>query len=211
MPNLPPLTDSFTQIRDWMHVHAPGVAFRPPADPAAINNFAAKSGLIVPDDLRRTLLIADGETRASAGMIGNWRFMPVVEVQAAWGMLTQLANKGAFTNLQPETPPYIREAWWHPGWIPVVGSDTGDYFCLDTDPPEPQRAGQVLLFRQEGPERPLVAGSLRAWFDRIARDLKASVYTFDAETRFNGEAFMWSALEGKHLFDDIEGKLMVEK
>jgi len=210
MPNLPPLTDSFTQLRDWMHVHAPGVAFRPPADPAAIDNFTARSGLTMPDGLQEILLIADGETHASAGMIGNWRVMPIAEVQAAWGLLNQMANKDAFADLQPETPPYIRAAWWGTGWIPVVGNDTGDFFCLDTNPPEPQRTGQVLLFLQEGPERPLIAGSLCAWFERIARDLEADVYVYDAEAGFDGEAFMWSALEGKHLFDDIEGKLMVE-
>jgi len=210
MPDLPPLTDSFTQIQDWMHIHAPGVTFRPPADPDAIDNFTGKSNLIVPDGLRELLLIADGETRTSAGMIGNWRFMSIAEVQAAWGLLTQMANKGAFAGLQTETPPYIRTSWWGTSWIPVVGNDAGDYFCLDTDPPELQRTGQVLLFLQESPERPLVAGSLRAWFDRIARDLNAGVYAFDTEAGFNGEAFLWSSLEGKHLLDDIEGKLMVE-
>jgi cell wall assembly regulator SMI1 len=141
-------------------------------------------------------------------MIGNWRLMPLLEIQAAWGLLTKLAEKGAFSDRIPENSPYIHQAWWHPKWIPVVTNDEGDYFCLDTDPPDPNRLGQVLLYLQNQPQRPLIAGSLRAWFNRIAQDLAAGLYTFDPYEGFNNEGFMRSALEGKHLLDGLEGKLI---
>jgi len=209
MPDVSPISESFAVIKNWAQKKAPGVTFRPPASSRAIDNFSEKSGLTVPDDLRQMLLIADGETHKSAGMIGNWRLMPISEIQAAWGLLTKLAEKGAFAGQEPEPSPYIQQAWWHPAWIPVVSSDTGHYFCLDTDPKDIERTGQVLLFLQDHPERPLVAGSLQAWLDRMSRDLESDVYTYDEIEGFDGEAFMWSALEGKHLFDDVEGKLIV--
>jgi len=65
-----------------------------------------------------------------------------------------------------------------------VTSGSGDYFCLDMNPLEPKRVGQVLLFLRDQPGRPLIAGSLRAWFDRIARDLEAGLYTFNEENGF---------------------------
>ncbi len=210
MPEYPPVTLSFTALRTWMAEHASGVSFRPPANPAALDNFADKSGLTLPDDLRELLLIADGEGRASAGAVGNWRIMPIAEIQAAWGWLNSLAAKGAFSENSPLLSPYLKAAWWHPGWIPVVSSDRGDYYCLDTDPPEPERFGQVLLFLHGRPERPLVAASLAAWLARITGDLAAGVYTFDEVAGFDGEAFLWSSLEGKHLLDDIKGKLVVQ-
>lgn len=209
MPDESPVSESLADIKNWALKNAPGVTFRPPASPEAIDNFANKSGLKVPTDLRQMLLITDGETRKSAGMIGNWRLMPVSEIQAAWGLLTKLAEKDAFIDREPDATPYIRQTWWHPGWIPIVSSDTGHYFCLDTDPPDIKRKGQVLLFLQDRPERPLVAGSLQAWLDRIARDLKAGVFSYDETEGFDGEAFMRSSLERKHLFDDVEGKLIV--
>ena len=209
MPELPPLSVSLAKIQAWARQHAPGVTFRRPANPAAIENFVEKSGLTMPHDLRQALLIADGESRSSAGMIGNWRLMPIGEIQAAWGLLSKLSEKGAFSGKVPQASPYLRKAWWHNGWIPVVSSDIGHYFCLDTDPPEQERLGQVILFLQDRPERVLVASSLQAWLDRIARDLDSGVYSYDEETGFNGEAFLWSALEGKHLLDDIGGKLVV--
>ena len=209
MPEQPAINDSLAKLQDWMKNNAPGVTFRPPANPAALDNFAVKSGLTLPDDLRHLLVVADGETRKSAGSIGNWRIMSTNEIQAAWGLLTQLEAKGAFSDLAPEPSPYLRATWWHSGWIPVVSSDTGDYFCIDTDPPEPERSGQVLLYLQEQPARPLVAGSLAEWLDRITHDLSTGVYAYDEVDGFNGEAFLWSSLEGKHLLDDIEGKLIV--
>jgi hypothetical protein len=54
-----------------------------------------------------------------------------------------------------------------------------------------------------------VAGSLRAWFDRIARDLAEGAYAYDEEAGFNSEALMWSSLQKKHLFDGFEGKMIV--
>lgn len=163
----------------------------------------------MPDDLRQTLQIADGETRKSAGIMGNWRLMPIAEIQAAWGLLSKLTEKGAFSGQKPAASPYIMDTWWDAGWIPIVTSDTGHYFCIDTRPPEPERTGQVLLFLQDQPERCLVAGSLSAWFFRIAEDLDAGLYSYDPVMGFDGEAFLWSSLEGKHLLDDVEGKLIV--
>lgn len=210
LPRLTPVTESFSKLQAWMLEKAPGVIFRPPANPAAVDNFAAKSGLKLPDALRQVLSVADGEVRFSTGAIGNWRLMPITEIQAAWGLLTQLANQGAYDGLSPDHSPYLVNAWWHPGWIPIVTSDTGGYFCIDTDPPDPQRAGQVLLFFQEQPARPLVASSLTAWLARIILDLQEGIYTFDEDEGFNGEAFLWSSLEGKHLLDAIEGTLIVK-
>ena len=211
MNQIPPITTTFAQIRTWMHHHAPDVTFRQPAKPNAIDNFQLISGLAIPEPLRKLLLTADGETRKSAGMIGNWRLMPITEIQAAWGLLLKLSEKGAFNDRQVTPSPYIRKTWWRSAWIPIVTSDQGDYFCLDTDPLQPTRYGQVLLFLQNRPERPLIAAQLEAWFDRILEDLKAGMYRYDPDEGFIGEAFLWSALEGKHLLDDINGTLMVNK
>ena len=206
----PSMMISIAKFQDWMKNNAPGVVFRPPANPDALDNFAEKSGLTLPDDLQQLLMVADGETRNSAGSIGNWRIMPINEIQAAWGLLTQLSAKGAFSDLAPEHSPYLRSAWWHPGWIPVISSDAGDYFCIDTDPPEAERTGQVLLFLQSQPTRPLVAANLAGWFDRITHDLFAGIYTYDKDEGFNGIAFLWSSLEGKHLLDNTPGSLVTD-
>jgi cell wall assembly regulator SMI1 len=209
MPNFPPVTESFAKFQTWMLENAPDVTFRPPVNPVAIEDFCIKSGINLPDDLRQILLISDGETRKSAGSFGNWRLMPIAEIQAAWGWLTQVTAKGAFSDLTADVSPYFQNGWWHPGWVPFICNDTGDYFCLDTQPPKSSRGGQILLFFQDRPERPLIAASLAGWVDRISRDLSAGVYTYDKVTGFDGEAFLRSALEGKHLLDDIEGKRVV--
>lgn len=208
MTQIPPIITTLPRIQSWAQDNAPDVTFRPPAKPTAVDGFEHKSGLAAPESLRQALLIMDGETRRSAGMIGNWRLMPIAEIQAAWGLLNKLDEKGAFIDHAPKASPYIRKTWWYSAWIPIATSDMGDYFCLDTDPPEQERYGQVLLFLQNRPDRPLIAGSLEAWFNRILRDLESGLYHYDPEGGFDGEAFLWSALEGKHLLDDIQGTLI---
>jgi len=211
MTDLPEIAASLSQIIAWMQIHVPVINFRPPASEAAIANFIKKSGLRIPDDLHQMLLIIDGEEHHSAGAIGNWRLMPIAEIQTAWGWLTQLSENSAFEGRTPKPSPYIRPVWWHTGWIPIVSSDTGDYFCIDTDPAESSRQGQVLLFLQNKPVRYLIGGSITAWYKRIVQDLEAGLYNYNPEMGFNNEAFMWSALEGKHHFDDTEGKLVARK
>jgi cell wall assembly regulator SMI1 len=211
MADLLPITESMAKIQSWAQEHAPGVTFNPPASPAALENFSDKSGLSLPEDMRRAWQVADGETRKSAGMIGNWRLMPIAEIQGTWGLLTKIAEKGGFKGREPTKSPYLRHTWWHESWIPIVASDIGHFFCIATDPPESERAGQVHLFLKDQSERLLVAGGLRAWFDRILRDLQAGVYTYDPQEGFNGEAFMWSALEGKHLFDGRGNRLIADR
>jgi cell wall assembly regulator SMI1 len=208
MPEHPSITHLFTDFQAWLTNYAPDVTFRPPAKPSSLDHFSAISEVEIPHQLRQILLVADGETHASAGVIGNWRLMPIAEIQAAWGLLTKLAEKGAFGTNEPKASPYIRNLWWHPGWVPFVSSGTGYYYCIDTDPIKPERKGQVVLFLQGRPERPLVAANLSLWFERILKDLKSGIYQYDPEMGFNGEGFMWSALEGKHLLDIPGGKLI---
>lgn len=206
MPESLPISESFEKIQAWFSQHALDVAFNPPVTRPALENFTQKTGLPLPADLQKILLLADGEPRKSAGMIGNWRLMSICEIQAAWGLLTRIAEKGGFADLEPASSPYIHKAWWHPSWIPLVASDTGHYFCIATNPPEIERSGQVLLYLHGMPERPLIAGSLHAWMASIQRDLYEGIYTYDPDQGFNNEAFMWSALEQKHLFDGDKGK-----
>ena len=211
MEDLPTIQNLFKNLQTWAHEHAPEVIFNPPVKSIEIDQFLEKSGLMLPDSFNQLLLYANGEAPISAGMIGNWRLMPIREIQAAWGWLTALSSKGAFEDYQPLPSPYLRRDWWNPAWVPIVSSDTGNYFCLDTAPIEPQRVGQILLFLQDQPERYLVAASLSAWFDQILRDLQSGRYVYDDEFGFNGEAFMWSALEGKHHFDNRPRKTIAQR
>ena len=204
-----PLTDTIAFIESWAKQKAPGVRFNPPANPQVIEHFSRLSGLKFPVELQQLLENMDGETRKSAGIIGNWRLMPINEIQAAWGLLKILSEKGAYNELTPQPSPYLKPNWWCQGWLPFVANDAGDYICLDCDPPEHERLGQVLLYLHDQPERPLIAAYLFAWLDRITRDLEAEIYNYDVNDGFNSEAFMFSALEGKHIFDSTTGKLIV--
>ena len=205
------LPNTFEDFKDWMQANAPGVTFRPPVKTELISNFEAKSGLQIPSELRRILSIADGEARQSAGAIGNWRLMPILEIQAAWGLLTQWNNKGAFSDFTSETSPYLLPVWWSSGWIPFATNDRNGYYCLDTAPPELDRKGQVLLFFQDWPPRPLVAGSLTSWFERIYEDILKNRYEYNETDGFNNEAFLESSLEQKHLLDKINHILIAKK
>jgi cell wall assembly regulator SMI1 len=207
---------AFERIRDWSRKNVPDLRFNPPADPEALAQLREALPLPIPQDLQTYLRLSDGERWNSSGVIGNWRLMSIEEILRQWKFMQGLIAQGAFDkNIgAADDSPYIKNYWWNPAWIPVVTSGNGHFFCLDTDPPEPDRFGQVLLFLHDDPARYLVASSLGAWFERIARDLESGLYFHgvdegDGTPLFNNEAFMWSSLEGKHIYDDIPGRRIV--
>ncbi len=206
------LAKAFETIKQWSEKNLPDAAFNPPATREEINWLAENIEPRLPDDLVTFLQIANGERWNSAGVIGNWRLLEIKFIQDEWGFMAKMAQDGSFgQNTGDADPsPYIKNYWWNPQWIPIVTSGSGHFFCLDTDPPEPDRFGQVILFLHDDESRYLVASSLTAWFERIARDLESGLYKFDPdEGQLNGEAFMWSSLEGKHLYSSIPGRRIV--
>jgi cell wall assembly regulator SMI1 len=205
------LEKAIEKIKIWAESSRAQIRFNPPASPDSLEKLKASLHAPLPEDLLHTLSLMDGENWRSCGLIGSWHLMSIEEILSEWQTMAQLAADGVFGKNEGEakTPPYINNFWWNPQWIPIVSSGSGHFYCLDTDPPSPDRFGQVLLFLHDQPQRYLVAGSLSAWFRRIAHDLEAGLYQWDAEHGFNNEALMWSSLEGKHIFDDIPGRRVV--
>ncbi len=205
------LKTAVNKLTNWAEDNIPQVRFNPPARSDALEAFAASSHIALPEGLCTYLQTINGEHWRSIGLIGSWRLMPIQEIQSEWQTMAKLAADSVFGKNEGEAKlsPYLKNFWWNPHWIPFVTSGSGHFFCLDTDPPKPERYGQVLLFLHDQPQRYLVAGSLGAWFRRIAHDLEAGFYHWDPDHGFNNEALMWSSLEGKHIFDDIPGRRVV--
>ena len=108
---------------------------------------------------------------------------------------------GVFDANVKATNQRVRPVWWSDKWIPFVSSGSGHLIVCDLDPVDARRSGQVVLFLHDDEKRFVLADSIEAWLDAVARDLAAGVYGVanDAFVK-NGEAFMPSALEGRDLF-----------
>jgi len=71
----------------------------------------------------------------------------------------------------------VRPVWWSEQWIPFAYDGVGDLQCIDLDPPEGGKVGQVVTYWHDRGEREHVADSLNEWLAHLADDLEAGKYS----------------------------------
>jgi len=153
------------QIEAEIRSQAPALASRllPSASPQALSRAEAALGVELPDSVVAVYLVHDGlglpavlesRTRASA-------LLPLAEMLEHWRSLTGLLDEGRFDDRAVEkVRGPIKADWYNRRWLPVASDGAGNYFCIDLDPAEGGKPGQVIAFRHDSPERWLEAPDL---------------------------------------------------
>jgi cell wall assembly regulator SMI1 len=74
--------------------------------------------------------------------------------------------------------PPDRSWWWHPGWIPLLRSDSGVRLCLDLAPGPAGQVGQMIQLDVDSGNRcpPVIASGWHALLLTFADDLHAGEY-----------------------------------
>ena len=61
--------------------------------------------------------------------------------------------------------------WWSPRWI-LFSVNSSNALCIDTDPTDAGRLGQVVLFWDDWGHRPIEAPSFRDWLAEFVYELE---------------------------------------
>lgn len=72
----------------------------------------------------------------------------------------------------------IKTDHWNRKWIPFTCDDTGDFLCIDLDPPKGGKKGQIIFWWHEVGAVTVVADGFRELICRLADDLESGVYTY---------------------------------
>jgi len=74
--------------------------------------------------------------------------------------------------------PPDRGWWWHPGWVPLLRSDSGVRLCLDLAPGPTGRIGQIIRLDFDSGDQcpPVIASSWQALLFTFAQNLEAGEY-----------------------------------
>lgn len=95
------------------------------------------------------------------------------------GGLLDAENEGFFSlDQQVRCNPPDRGWWWHPGWVPLLRSDSGVRLCLDLAPGPAGRIGQIIQLDFDSGDQcpPVIASSWQALLSTFAQDLEAGEY-----------------------------------
>ncbi len=159
------------RIETWMAANTDGdLALRPGAPASELTALEGEMGIKLPDDLRESFLIHDGQEMPSVRWFdGERRLHPLASIADQW----------RFDSSETDMPEGLtgderaRIAMSHRGRLPLIGVRfwDGDNVYADFIPGPAGRAGQIL-YRMDV-ELDVIANDWRSFLGEYARKLEA--------------------------------------
>jgi cell wall assembly regulator SMI1 len=175
--------DTWSRIESWLSIHAVAVlqSLHSGASPDELLQSEQFLGLALPDDVKASYRIHDGQEPGGFGLIDCWELLSLERMREEWSVWKDLLDGGDFADVSSSPDPAIRDDWWNPRWIPLTYSGSGDHHCLDLDPAPGGTLGQIILMWHDDATRTLVAPDFRRWLRVFANDLEAGTYVYSEE------------------------------
>jgi cell wall assembly regulator SMI1/ankyrin repeat protein len=148
-----------------------------------LDEFSAALGVRLPDDVRGSYLLHDGQKAEADGLFpegfsdldSEYILLSLSGLRAEWSTWEQLTRKGELALATANPDDGVRADWWNPGWIPVATNGGGDSLCIDLAPVGDGAIGQVIMIRHDSPGRPRLASSFGELLDRLASHYERQV------------------------------------
>ena len=141
--------------------------FRGPASDEDLRALEAGLGVALPEAWRESLRLHDGQEAGRTEPFAGETLLSARQILAQWSIWRELVARGDLADCEGEPEPGIRGDWYNLKWIPLTHNGSGDHLCIDLDPDEGGRIGQVIRVWHDSPEREHVAESVGEWLARV--------------------------------------------
>lgn len=165
----------WSRIERWLAANAPGAASGLPAG-ASRPAFARAEkvlGYPLPREVKESLALHDGS--AHLWLHDRGEFLSLDGILSAWDQEFDLWGDGNNDACAAPRGP-IKKKWFTRKWLPVLDARTGDYVCVDLDPPKGGKRGQLIAWYHDAGPTEVVAPSFGVLLQRFAQDLEAGRY-----------------------------------
>lgn len=178
------------RLEKWLEINAPDVLddLNGGASESEILELETALGIKLPEDLKESLRIHNGQTGDSHGLIAGWEFLSTQRILDEWSVWKDLYAKDSFINLDVKAQEGVANIWWQPAWIPLTFNGCGDHHCLDLAPNDEGKNGQIISMWHDSEEREILARSYKQWFEYLVRTFESN----DAEYIFENNSFEFS-------------------
>jgi cell wall assembly regulator SMI1 len=185
------MQEIWERIEKWLLANAPELydELSPGASEEELQRAETILGVRLPDEVRESYGIHNGQKHYRGvgfntaevelklyGLLDNSTLMSLEAILGRWNMLKELREGGDFDDLECITDGSTVTDWWHPKWIPFTYNFQGDYDCIDLNPGEKGRQGQIIEFWHDYDKRFLIAGSFQEFMGRFAGELEAGEF-----------------------------------
>jgi cell wall assembly regulator SMI1 len=171
------------RIHVWLAANAPELlaSLRPGATDEVIRVAEHEMGVTLPDDVRACYRIHDGqgcknEESEPPGFLYGHHWQSIADILADWRVRKSLVDDGTFGRWRSTSDGSIRTEWWHPAWVPLTMSHTGEWHFLDLAPAPGGDVGQIISWQNDDPGREVEESSFTEWLAGFAEELDLGVW-----------------------------------
>jgi cell wall assembly regulator SMI1 len=157
------------RIECWLSVNHPEnlKGLRTSASPDAISEVEKFIGVALPEDVKSSYLIHDGQSDIDPSLFGEWHLLPLKNIKQEWKLMNELLEKGKLAG-EVKADHRVRSKWWGSKWIPIMSNGAGDLFCIDLDPTPSGKSGQIISYWHMLDKRDVIADSFEDYLSAIA-------------------------------------------
>lgn len=169
------IAECWSQIERWLSVNVPAaIPILPPGAAAAAFIQAEKTlQFALPVELKEFLAVHDGSAHLWLHDYGE--FMSLSDMLAAWDQEFDLWGDGNNDEWAAPKGP-IQKKWFTRNWLPIINARTGDYVCIDLDPPRDGKRGQLITWYHDGGPAEVLAPSLADLLAEFVGELEGGRY-----------------------------------
>ena len=160
----PPIEVVWERLHTWLRANAPAGygGLRAGADEVAVREAEEVMGLTLPDDVKASYRVHDGQGR-EPGLIGGegWQSLPLRDVVKTWGRWSQA------------------DAGWAQR-VPIAWNAMSDYVFLNLVSGS-EGSGTLMVQRADSADPDRLALSFLAWLEDFADELEDGVFVYSEE------------------------------
>ena len=191
------MKETWTKIENWLKTNAAGI-YESLNTGASNEDFEELEDLInkkLPESFKAFYRRHDGQSPMSEGLIDAEELLCIKRIMEEWEVWKELDDKGVFDDSVSDADAGVREDWWNPLWIPITYDGSGNHYCLDLNPDEGGKKGQIIRIWHDSAERELIADSFEEWMNNYADDLEGGNFVYSDE---------WGGIVDQEDLEDVE-------
>lgn len=145
----PSVKSTWARIDKWLSKHLPNVqkSLNRGATKRQIKDFETLTRRVLPDDVKESLLIHNGQADVTTGVIFGLQLMPLDQMAGSWECVRPFEEDGSESSRVKSLPKgAVQRCENHPGWIPMTHDWSGSHIGIDTAQGITGNWGQVINF-----------------------------------------------------------------
>lgn len=159
----------------------------PPAEEQDFLNLEKELDINLTQDFKNAYLVHNGQKEYEGELFDGEEWLSLNRILSEWEIWKKLLDNNVFeengvpyTSLPQEG---IKKDWWNKKWIPFTSDGAGNHICLDLEPTEDGKYGQIIRMWHDDATRELLANSFQEWFEEYIKRLEQGKYEYDEEWR----------------------------